>query len=73
MGTYSPNELLALWSREEITVEQSIGQLIQHYIQFQERLTTLERRFSSLVASESKVSQSESKSKPASETKKSSL
>lgn len=48
MSTYTTEELLNLWARGEITVEQSIGQLMQHLSTLYGRLVFLERRLSSL-------------------------
>ncbi len=50
MSVYSTEELLKMWSRGELTVEQSIGQMIQHQKTLYERLLQTERRLSTLIS-----------------------
>ena len=38
MGTHPLKLLLKLWQRGELTVEQAIGQIIQHLIALEKRL-----------------------------------
>lgn len=42
MKKYSPDELVKKWEREELTVEQAIGQLLLWVIALVERVTRLE-------------------------------
>lgn len=44
MSTYPANELLHLWSRGEVTPEQTIGHLVQHLVAITQRLTEIEKR-----------------------------
>lgn len=41
MATYPLKTLLKRWQREELTVEQVIGQIIQHLIALEKRLSRL--------------------------------
>ena len=50
MSVYPTEELLKMWSRGELTVEQSIGQMIQHQKTLYERLLQTERRLSTLIS-----------------------
>ncbi len=44
MARYPLQELLSLWHREHLTVEQIIGQIIQHLIALEKQLGDLQRR-----------------------------
>ena len=44
MSSYTIEELIARWKREELTVEQMIGQLLLVQLAQQRRLRELERR-----------------------------
>ncbi len=44
MARYSLQELLSLWHREHLTVEQIIGQIMQHLIALEKQLGDLKRR-----------------------------
>ena len=46
MAQYPLNELLSLWHRGQVTVEQVIGQLILHLIAKEKRLSDLQRQLS---------------------------
>jgi hypothetical protein len=41
---YTVEELIARWKKEELTVEQTIGQILQVLLVLQQRLRELERR-----------------------------
>ena len=43
MSTYSLSELLHKWSRGELSAEQAIGQLIQHALLADQRLSEVEK------------------------------
>ena len=43
MSTYSLQELLGLWAKERLTVQQAIGHLIQCLIALEKRISQLER------------------------------
>jgi hypothetical protein len=43
MATYSPQELLSHWQRGQLTVEQVIGQLLQHLVDVDKQLRALKR------------------------------
>ena len=44
MAMYPPQELLGRWQREQLTVEQAIGQLLQHLLALEKQLNELKRR-----------------------------
>jgi hypothetical protein len=44
MSHYTLEDLIALWKREELTVEQMVGQLVQALAAQEQRLHALERR-----------------------------
>ena len=44
MTHYTTEELIVRWKREELTVEQMIGQLVQALAAQEQRLRALERR-----------------------------
>jgi hypothetical protein len=44
MAEYPLQELLSLWYREEVTVEQVIGQIIQHLLALEKQLGELKRQ-----------------------------
>lgn len=44
MSHYTAEELIARWKREELTVEQTVGQLVQVLAALEQRLRALERR-----------------------------
>ncbi len=44
MASYPLSELLSLWQREHLTVEQIIGQILQHLIAQEKQLDELKRR-----------------------------
>ena len=44
MTHYTTDELIVRWKREELTMEQMIGQLIQVVAALEQRLRALERR-----------------------------
>jgi len=48
MSTYSPQELTRRWEHSQLTIEQAIGQLIQHLLDLLQRLAELERRLRQL-------------------------
>ena len=43
MSTYSLQELLGLWAKDRLTVQQAIGHLIQCLIALEKRISQLER------------------------------
>ena len=47
MNTYDVSQIIKMWERMEITVDQAIGQLLLHVQHLSQRLTTLERMFES--------------------------
>jgi hypothetical protein len=44
MDRYALDKLLSLWLREELTVEQVIGQIIQHLLAQEKQLGELKRQ-----------------------------
>jgi hypothetical protein len=44
MAEYLLRELLSLWQRERLTVEQMIGQILQHLLALEKQLGDLKRR-----------------------------
>ncbi|MEZ4870545.1 MAG: hypothetical protein R3C14_54955 [Caldilineaceae bacterium] len=44
MSTYSASELLRLWARQEVTVEQTMGHLLQNLLAVTQALAELEKR-----------------------------
>lgn len=44
MGAYSIDVLIRKWSRGEVTVEQAIGQILQHVQELQTTVLSLESR-----------------------------
>lgn len=48
MSTYSPEKLLHLWRREELTVEQAMGHLLQHLATLETQSHTLQKQVQSL-------------------------
>jgi hypothetical protein len=44
VASYSLQELLSLWQREHLTVEQVIGQILQHLLALEKQLGELKRR-----------------------------
>ena len=50
MGTPSPNELLPLYSREEITPEQAVGYILQNLARMERTLEALRRDIERLKA-----------------------
>jgi hypothetical protein len=47
LSTYTLAELLRKWQREELTVEQMLGHLLQHLHDIEQRLRQLEKPVSS--------------------------
>ncbi len=45
MGAYSLDKLIRKWGRGELTVEQTIGQILLHVQALQSSVASLERRF----------------------------
>ena len=43
MSTYNLQELLGLWAKDRLTVQQAIGHLIQCLIALEKRVSRLER------------------------------
>ncbi|HXV98553.1 MAG TPA: hypothetical protein VEC93_09025 [Anaerolineae bacterium] len=48
MAQYALDKLLSLWYQGQVTVEQVIGQLIQHLIAQEKQLAELKRQLSQL-------------------------
>jgi hypothetical protein len=48
MARYSLDELLSLWQREHLTVEQVIGQILQHLLALEKQLGELKRQLPKL-------------------------
>ena len=48
MAMYSLEKLRQLWKQEELTVEQMLGQLLQHLETMQEQLQTLQKEVRTL-------------------------
>lgn len=48
MSTYSLEKLLQLWRREELTVEQAIGHLLQHLATLETQSQTLQKQVQNL-------------------------
>ena len=44
MPRYPLDELLSRWQRERLTVEQAIGQILQHLLALEKQLGDLKRR-----------------------------
>ncbi|MCP4537568.1 MAG: hypothetical protein GY832_10510 [Chloroflexi bacterium] len=44
MGTYGLEDVIRAWGREDLTVEQVIGQILLLLQEFEERLRSTERR-----------------------------
>jgi hypothetical protein len=44
MSTYTPDELLGLWTRQELSILQAIGHLLQHLVRQQREIEALKRR-----------------------------
>jgi hypothetical protein len=44
MATYPPPELFKQWKHGELSLEQAIGQLLQHLVAQSQQLAELERR-----------------------------
>ena len=44
MSVYDLNQMIKKWDREELTIEQAMGQLLLHLQAFSKRVGTLERR-----------------------------
>lgn len=44
MSVYDLNQMIKKWDREELTIEQAVGQLLLHLQAFSKRVGTLERR-----------------------------
>ena len=44
MSTYTPDELLGLWTRQELSIMQAIGHLLQHLVRQQREIEALKRR-----------------------------
>ena len=38
MGTFPPDELLKMWQREDLTVDQAAGHIVQNLVHLQARL-----------------------------------
>ena len=45
MSSYNLNQLIKMWTKEELTTEQAIGQLLLQLQTLSTRLGTLEKRF----------------------------
>lgn len=45
MSSYNLNQLIKKWTKEELTTEQAVGQLLQQLQILSTRLGTLEKRF----------------------------
>lgn len=43
MNTYDVSQIIKMWERMEITVDQAIGQLLLHVQDLSQRLTAIER------------------------------
>jgi len=50
MGTLPPNELLQLWTREDMSAEMAIGHVLQHLVKIQTTLDSLNRAIATLRA-----------------------
>lgn len=48
MSTYSLEKLLHLWRREELTVEQAVGHLLQHLAALETQSNVLQEQVQSL-------------------------
>lgn len=48
MSTYTPSELLSMWRKSELSLEQAIGYLLQHVFAFGQRLVEIEQRLRQL-------------------------
>jgi hypothetical protein len=48
MGTQPPNELLPLYSREEISVEQAVGHILQNLVEMQKSNEELRKELEAL-------------------------
>jgi len=48
MSTYSLEKLLQLWRREELTVEQAVGHLLQHLATLETQSHALQKQVQSL-------------------------
>ena len=48
MATYTPPDLLHKWQQNDLTPEQAIGQLVQHLLAQEQRLSEVERRLHQL-------------------------
>lgn len=48
MNTYDINQIIKMWERMEITVDQAIGQLSLHVQNLSQRLTAIERRLDAM-------------------------
>jgi chromosome segregation ATPase len=44
MGFHELEKLIVLWETEQITIEQAIGQILQHLREIKARMRELERR-----------------------------
>lgn len=45
MSSYNLNQLIKMWTKEELTTEQAVGQLLLQIQNLSTRLGTLEKRF----------------------------
>ena len=45
MSSYNLNQLIKMWTKEELTTEQAVGQLLLQIQALSTRLGTLEKRF----------------------------
>ena len=43
-STYSPQTLLDLWKKVELTIEMAVGHILQRLVNHEERLQALERQ-----------------------------
>ena len=43
MSTYSPSELLSMWRKSELSLEQAIGYLLQNLLGLSQRLAEIEK------------------------------
>jgi hypothetical protein len=48
MSTYSPSELLSLWKKRELSLEQAVGYLLQNLLNLSQRLNEIEKRLCQL-------------------------
>ena len=56
LSTYSLEKLLQLWRREELTVEQAVGHLLQHLATLETQSHSLQKQVQSLQQAVSRCS-----------------